>query len=575
MFAMVWHVATPAHALSDQEKLQRAEANRLDNHRQAQELIDSIDISNLSRKEKELYWYLKNWLRTFDGNDLLGIYERYGELVHTVESAEVKIRVLTSQLSLASYLGKWAEGFTMANKVQTLLSDSLSEAVQASTINGMITFYIKAEQPQIAKNLIQRFEPIAENVPGAKCLLGVQKIDLLLEQDLKQLSLNDILNTKLECERANNSYHALYSEMNLFYYLVETGNLQQAKVIMGPLEKKVETLDFVFMKTGFLAYVSELYKQQGQLVQAYETAQDVLSMDVEGQYLPTKIQALEILIDIAKQQANFEQAVAYMETLESLRAEFRELSVVKQAAFQQANFELALKQSQIDLLDKRNKLLETRSALSKARVQTTLIALCFVGVVMLGLLAWIWRSRKLQKKLSEMARIDSLTGIFNRGYFLQSVKQRLVKAQNKDLTCCLLLLDLDHFKRVNDSYGHQAGDWVLTEVVRTLKVVCDEQCTLGRMGGEEFAIFVYDTDLRSGLALAEQCRSAIEGIDTAHSGYRFPLTASFGVSDTTQVGYRFENLSSASDLALYQSKQYGRNRVYEYDINIEGQGATP
>lgn len=564
----------PSLASTISAKLSEVESLRLDDHRKAQQVLLTIDPQQLSPAQFEQYQYLKIMLTTYDG-DLVETYKQYDDLFKSAETTVIRIRALTSRVSLASYVGKWEEGFEMAVQLQEMLTPALPDDLHRNALKGLVTFYIKADQPKIANSLINQLEPLTEGMPRQQCVLKAKKLELMFSQQLDAVSLNFILDVQSQCKEAENSFHGLYAETYLFYYLVEQQKIDQALILLDPLKQKVEKLDFLFMAAGLYAYIADLYNQMGRLDDAQQAAQNVLAMDETGEYLPSKIHALETLIAVAEQRENYQQAYHYLAALEDARVQFREANVVKQAAYQQANFELALKQSQIDLLDKRNRLLETQSELAKERVHSSMVALVFIGIILAGLLAWVYRSGKLQKKLREVARTDSLTGINNRGYFLQQTKMLLRKAETKHVTCSLLLMDLDHFKRVNDTYGHQAGDWVLIEVVRALQIVSDEHCLLGRMGGEEFGIFVYQSDAGRAVALAEQYRAAIEGIDTSQSGYRFTLTASFGVSDTSQLGYRLENLTSASDLALYQSKQYGRNRVYEYDIDIARQQASP
>ena len=112
------------------------------------------------------------------------------------------------------------------------------------------------------------------------------------------------------------------------------------------------------------------------------------------------------------------------------------------------------------------------------------------------------------------------------------------------------------------------GDWALTQVASTISRCVGQHGIVGRLGGEEFGIALTVTDSGVGMRIAEECRKAIDNIDTSQSGYNFKLTVSAGVGCSSHAGYKLDNLYAAADLALYQSKHYGRNRVYEYSANM-------
>nr|WP_240148067.1 GGDEF domain-containing protein [Luteibacter yeojuensis] len=159
-----------------------------------------------------------------------------------------------------------------------------------------------------------------------------------------------------------------------------------------------------------------------------------------------------------------------------------------------------------------------------------------------------------------MARRDSLTGICNRQHFVERAQQALLAAQKAGRPSCLILFDLDHFKLVNDTYGHSEGDWVLLRVVAECRDHLLQEDVFGRLGGEEFAILLPGTDEAKGSERAEAIRGAIaapppDGPSSAH------VTASFGVACTALHGVELDRLLIVADEALYRAKEAGRDRV--------------
>lgn len=158
--------------------------------------------------------------------------------------------------------------------------------------------------------------------------------------------------------------------------------------------------------------------------------------------------------------------------------------------------------------------------------------------------------------LTASAINDSLTGIFNRGYFEEYLQYEVARAARKDVEFSLIMYDIDHFKNVNDTYGHHRGDYALktlSEVVQKSKRNAD---VLARIGGEEFIILLPDTKAASALLLAERIRKSVEGFLFEEIG---KMTISLGVTEFIE-GDTAESILKRVDSALYRAKGAGRNR---------------
>ncbi len=147
-----------------------------------------------------------------------------------------------------------------------------------------------------------------------------------------------------------------------------------------------------------------------------------------------------------------------------------------------------------------------------------------------------------QVELERLARTDSLTGLLNRRSFFDETRRELRWVQRAEQPATLILFDLDHFKLVNDSWGHAAGDEA-------------------RLGGEEFALVVRGSNLTAGLRLAERLRAEIAGLDIVHEGVPIALSASFGVTEIRPSDTDPEDAVRRADAAMYEAKHRGRNQV--------------
>jgi diguanylate cyclase (GGDEF)-like protein len=169
----------------------------------------------------------------------------------------------------------------------------------------------------------------------------------------------------------------------------------------------------------------------------------------------------------------------------------------------------------------------------------------------------------LQERLRLLASTDGLTGLLNHRHFQERFQEELKRLRRYPSGLCLLLMDIDHFKKVNDTYGHPVGDMVLRGVAGVLRGVLRETDVPARYGGEEFAALLLDSTKEEGLAVAERLRKAIEKSSFHLQGRRQPLkvTVSIGLASWPQDGPSREALIRAADAALYRAKREGRNQV--------------
>ena len=186
------------------------------------------------------------------------------------------------------------------------------------------------------------------------------------------------------------------------------------------------------------------------------------------------------------------------------------------------------------------------------------IPIFFASIVLFEILLTQWRNREGQ--IQTMSQLDPLTGIYNRRCIGNSLNEMHEEEENY----ALVLLDLDYFKNINDSYGHDVGDKVLREVARLLSQSLREKDLVGRFGGEEFVLLLREKQLLHALEIAERCRKKIETLRiTSDSQQEIQISASFGVA-VSQTGASKEEILRQADQALYFAKRNGRNQVRSY-----------
>jgi diguanylate cyclase (GGDEF)-like protein len=172
--------------------------------------------------------------------------------------------------------------------------------------------------------------------------------------------------------------------------------------------------------------------------------------------------------------------------------------------------------------------------------------------------------KEKNKLLGNLANIDGLTEIYNHRYFQNSLDNEINRAMRNETELSLLLIDIDLFKKFNDTYGHQVGDFILKEFSAVLKNSIRKYDTLARYGGEEFTVILPDTSSDEALTVAEKLRTSVDEYVFRDPQTNYHITASFGVSTAKPVtddNFSKGNLISMADTALYDAKEAGRNRV--------------
>lgn len=183
------------------------------------------------------------------------------------------------------------------------------------------------------------------------------------------------------------------------------------------------------------------------------------------------------------------------------------------------------------------------------------------------------RVERLNDELQQMSCVDGLTGLYNRRYWQERFDSHFKLQRRRDNTSTAMMLDIDHFKNINDTYGHQAGDEVIKTLARVIQKSVRETDLAGRYGGEEFAIILVDSNQQNAAKVADRIRRLAEAMMVEHEGQQIKFTVSVGLSE-----YRPDIKSNMAwleqaDQALYLSKHSGRNCVSTWDM--VGADSTP
>jgi len=227
------------------------------------------------------------------------------------------------------------------------------------------------------------------------------------------------------------------------------------------------------------------------------------------------------------------------------------------------------KENQILVNENRLKQLQIKEAQRNKEIQqrNMVILICTAVVFFLLML----RQMRIRNILNRLAQTDSLTGLLNRGTLFKRGQKLLDQSIEQQQELSAILLDIDHFKGINDNYGHDVGDKVINLVASLGGETMRSRDVFARLGGEEFVAILPEACLEEAKAIAERFREKILSCELSELGIERAISASFGVVSLSQVEPEFDALIHAADEAMYQAKNNGRNQVCSYQPN----SATP
>ncbi|MDF0534813.1 GGDEF domain-containing protein [Shewanella yunxiaonensis] len=290
-------------------------------------------------------------------------------------------------------------------------------------------------------------------------------------------------------------------------------------------------------------------------------ALNVLEAKDDSSNMEARSEALKVLADVAAGKSEFEKAFAYQQQYLDISGKLFDENRVKALAYQAAHFSANEREQELKLLNKERELLLTREMLREKEHNNMVMFVSLLSVVMVmlaGFAYWGWQQKQRYMRLS---RHDLLTGIYNRAAAQSMGDISFVQAMSQNRDFSVLVLALDNFKVINDSFGFGTGDWMLCRIAETLSPLLPRKSIFARNGGQQFLVILPDATAKDALSLADKLRLAIADISSNRSGHQFTATASVGVSCRTEDDLSLEPLINRAHHAMNVAKDTGGNTV--------------
>ena len=386
--------------------------------------------------------------------------------------------------------------------------------------------------------------------------------------DKKQVMINIIENqTKIsfEINKANILNRTLEISPNLILlggteidvaklYKSSQDALKEQKETINSLNQKIEAKNSELnFKINSIEEQKVIIANQTKNIKTYEERLNTQTKLLEKQTLEIEVQKKqlnEIQTSIESEKNKLSNAITNVKEKEKIVESLINLQKDKQFEFEKAKKDLDILNSQIE--EQKNNLLLKEDTISNQKNIISALIILTIIVIVLGL-----NGLRLNRLLKDLSQTDALSGLYNRRYMNKRLEEEIMKHQRYGTAFSVLLLDIDYFKKINDTFGHDKGDLVIKKISSLMQKHIRNTDICARWGGEEFLILASNSDLSGAVKLANNLKDLIENSDFEINN---KVTVSIGVSSMNKH-LEEESLLKLVDNALYKAKEKGRNRV--------------
>ena len=562
--ALIFCVLVQSTAMASTEHTQfldETENLRTKDHPQFVRRLSQIhaESADLTTDEQWRVRYLDAW-ETMFGGDYAKSEVQFNEIIKHSGDAILATKASALLLTNLAFNRRYEEAFALANRLAGTLpsvTDPLARSMLLTNLSQMMTF---ADQTDLAV----KYAEMAEGAiaPGETvCRAAWHKAAALYGgKRLKSFSP--------ELKRAVDTCAASHDKVTTNSALLLTGSVlldeEQPLKVLAMLNRVAASLStYHYFPHEELAQLqwAEAYLKLGRDEDAKKAALAVVAMNTPDAISDWLREAYDVLYRVEKRKGNAVGALAYYEKFVAQDKGYLNDLGVRSLAYQVSQQHQMVQNLATEGLSKQNRILRLQQSLDANTVATGRLYITLLLVIVASIALLLFRVKRSQLRFKRMSTLDGLTGILNHQHFM-SEAERILRIQEKKLgNACLVSIDIDHFKQVNDTHGHAMGDIVLQHTVAVLQEDLRPIDLFARLGGEEFGILLVGCTSSQAMATAQRLRIAIESAPVEDNGPVISLSVSVGVASTDRCGYQLSRLFRESDAALYRAKRAGRNRV--------------
>ncbi len=527
--------------------------------------------NNFSPYQKDYFDYLTFYQQGYNG-DFAGSLENFTKLFDRSTFQDIKFRTKSKIANIHIISGNIPQAINALDYVLNHIDIVQQKHLKHEAYKIASTIYFLLDENEISENfsnLTLKSQPTQSDYCKATTNIARIKLKKYKRIDVEdKLYVEDSINA---CEEIGEYvFSNLLKVQWLKHQLYSLPDIENYKSVLQQLKNAEEQIDNTNYKNLINiknSLFTQAYWKLKNFDKTLEYAEKTLKQSESIGGTLQKIEVLEILTDYYKANNNDKLAFHYLSQKNQAEKKYYDQEQAKIMAYQTAKHNSLAKSHEIALLNQRNQLLSLEKNLSQKIAINQKLVIVFLVIITGFILLWGFRNKKNQKRYKQLSETDDLTGIYNRKG-LKDFMERLLETSSKNKQpVAYAIFDLDNFKDINDQFGHITGDWVIKTVIETCQLIGNEQVTLGRVGGEEFAMAMVNADSQKLAEHAEKCRRKLLTIDTKETGTQFTISASFGITATSHCGYNYDTLMKNADQAMYTAKIAGRNMVVNHCDN--------
>jgi diguanylate cyclase (GGDEF)-like protein len=552
--------AIPAYA-NQSYSLAYIESLRTTDHTQFVDLLKRAksESAGYGTREKWELRYLEAWETQFEGN-----YAKAETELKAVidESGDAGLSIKASSLLLNNYAAtrRYAQGFALANALTQRLPEITGSQQRYFLLMNLSTILNLGGQTELAiryADMMESARPQGENTCYPK-YLRTAALSNAKRLNSSSPELRDAITT---CTAAGQPVitNAIWLVLGDIY--LDENQPIKALATLESIEANVDRTQYYPHIISARTELARAYEGLGRYSDAQRVALAAIALTPHADSSEWLASAYGVLYRTAKKTGNASAALSYYELyVEQNKNNLNDISA-RTMAYELSQQHMLVQKLETESLSKKNNILKLQQALATKAVETGHLYIALLLAIVTWITFWAFRTKRSQLRFRKLAYNDGLTGISHHQRFMTEAERCLRLLQKRSAHGCLVSIDLDHFKHVNDTHGHAIGDAVLRHMVAICKQQLRPHDIFGRLGGEEFGILLVDCPSAEGIFVADRIRMAIEASPLMEDGRVVTLSASVGVSCTGKSGYTLQKLCRDSDAALYRAKRSGRNRV--------------
>lgn len=544
--------------------LQQADALRTSDPAQFRRILADLDqLSDGATPEQRIHLRLLHTYRSILSGDSEAAIRELKEIMSETSSPRLRFRAGAMLANTYAIIRQFEKGLKVLDVILPLSKEVLDAESRHHGLLAAGILYNQVGEFGLGQHYAEQV--LGDSPSGrSQCIAGDLKLESL--QGLGRMpDESSIQSVIAQCGMLDEPILIGFAWTYLARKRYAEGKVAEAIAILVRYLPEVEKTAYPRLIGEYHSMLAEYRMALGDLGAAERHAEGAIAQSAAIASSQPLVIAYRTLYEIAERRGDPVLALRhYRQYAEADKAYFNDVKS-REMAYQVVRHQSLQQAQQIALLNQQNELLQLQQRVQQQSAQNSRLVMTMLLLLLATISLWAYKTRRLQKSLRRMAETDALTGVCNRHHFTRQSEQLLAQSARSGEEVALVMFDLDHFKSINDRYGHGVGDWVLRKVVETCRPSCRQVDFLGRIGGEEFAVLMTGYDLRTARRMADDCRVRIAGIDTAESGYVFKVSASFGVTTSRLSGHDLTRLLSHADKMLYRAKRGGRNRVYVYE----------